>query len=124
MKTMNRCAVAALALNLAWEWIYAVRGLATGGDLHAWTSLVWGVLDVVIVVTYLRFGRAELPAFVTRAAFVVISMPCTWRPSTVVSSSSESSSESRSASSSGKVSCVPRAAADACLCPMPASALG
>lgn len=66
--------VAALALNLAWEWIYALRGLATGGDLHAWTSLVWGVLDVVIVVTYLRFGRAELPAFVTRAVFVVWSL--------------------------------------------------
>lgn len=60
---------AALALNLAWEWIYGIRGLT--GDISVQTAinLIWGLFDVLILVTFLRFGRRELPGFVGRAMF-------------------------------------------------------
>ena len=60
---------AALALNIAWETIYASRGLATA---DFWSSLrePWAVADLLIVYTYLRYGRRELPDFVSRRMFV------------------------------------------------------
>jgi hypothetical protein len=61
--------VGALALNFAWELIYGVRGLAEGVSPQAVVNVVWALADVVVVVTYLRFGRAELPRFVSRALF-------------------------------------------------------
>jgi hypothetical protein len=63
---------AALALNIAWESIYGTRGLATG-DLSAQTfvNVAWAVADIVIVYTFLRYGRRELPDFVSRPMFVV-----------------------------------------------------
>lgn len=60
---------AALALNLAWEAVYAVHALASGGGVQGWIILVWLAADTVVLGTYLRFGRAELPAFVTPALF-------------------------------------------------------
>lgn len=62
--------VAALALNLAWETIYGVQGLREGVSPQAVVNVVWALADVVIVVTFLRFGRAEFPRFVTRGLFV------------------------------------------------------
>ena len=61
--------MAALALNFAWECIYAVRGLLDGPSVQAVVNAVWAVADLVIVYTLLRFGRAELPRFVTRSMF-------------------------------------------------------
>ena len=63
--------VAALGLNLAWEWIYAVRTLGGGGSVaQGITDLVWGTADLVIVYTFFRYGRAEFPAFLKRWMFV------------------------------------------------------
>ncbi|WCD87016.1 hypothetical protein KPP03845_103384 [Streptomyces xanthophaeus] len=61
--------VAALALNFAWEATYAVHDLTTGPSAQGVVNVVWATADVVIVYTYLRFGRAELPEFVTRPLF-------------------------------------------------------
>ncbi|MEV7525102.1 hypothetical protein [Streptomyces sp. NPDC091371] len=61
--------VAALALNFAWESIYAVREFTIGISPQGVVNVVWAAADVVIVWTYLRFGRAELPRFVTRPMF-------------------------------------------------------
>ena len=61
--------VAALALNIAWESIYAVRSLSDGPDVQGVVNLVWFVADAVIVWTFLRYGRAELPAWITRPLF-------------------------------------------------------
>ncbi|WP_455771972.1 transmembrane-type terpene cyclase [Streptomyces lavendulae] len=61
--------VAALALNLAWETTYAVDELRTGVSAQGVVNVVWALADLVIVYTYLRFGRAELPGFVTRPLF-------------------------------------------------------
>ncbi|MFP3460846.1 hypothetical protein R5O87_08370 [Arthrobacter globiformis] len=61
---------AALALNFAWEAIYALRSVATGVSAQGVFNIVWGLADVLIVYTFLRFGRAELPSWVTRPLFL------------------------------------------------------
>jgi hypothetical protein len=61
---------AALALNIAWETIYSVWGLTTDPGLQAGINLVWAVADLAIVYTFVRYGRAELPSFVTTGLFV------------------------------------------------------
>jgi hypothetical protein len=62
--------VAALALNLAWESIYAVWGLTTEPGLQAYVNLVWLLADLVIVGTFVRYGRGEFPAAVPRSWFI------------------------------------------------------
>ena len=61
---------AALALNFAWEAIYASRSVATGISAQGIFNIVWGLADVLIVYTFLRFGRAELPPWITRPLFL------------------------------------------------------
>ncbi|MFC9354228.1 hypothetical protein [Arthrobacter sp. NPDC057013] len=61
---------AALALNFAWEAIYASRSVATGISAQGVFNIVWGLADILIVYTFLRFGRAELPSWVTRPLFL------------------------------------------------------
>ncbi|MCX5376637.1 hypothetical protein [Streptomyces sp. NBC_00091] len=61
--------VAALALNFAWETTYAVTDFRTGVSPQGVVNVVWAAADAVILYTYLRFGRAELPGFVTRPLF-------------------------------------------------------
>jgi hypothetical protein len=60
--------IAALTLNIAWESIYAFHDLATAPGLQGYINVVWALADVVILYTFFRYGRAELPAFVTRPA--------------------------------------------------------
>jgi hypothetical protein len=63
---------AALALNIAWESIYATRGLAAGNlSAQTFVNVAWAFADVVIVYTFLRYGRRELPDFVSRPMFAV-----------------------------------------------------
>ena len=62
--------VAALGLNFAWETIYGVHGLTETVSAQSVINLVWAGADAVIVFTFLRFGRAELPKFVTRPLFI------------------------------------------------------
>ncbi|MFF3653303.1 hypothetical protein ACFYXV_32290 [Streptomyces sp. NPDC002181] len=65
----------ALALNFAWEATYSVQGFSGSADTaQAVINAVWTVADVVIVYTYLRHGRAELPGFVTPRLFAVWSV--------------------------------------------------
>jgi hypothetical protein len=61
---------AALALNFAWEAIYATRSVATGITVQGVFNIAWGLADVVIVYTFLKFGRSELQAWVTRRLFI------------------------------------------------------
>jgi hypothetical protein len=62
--------IAALGLNIAWEWIYAIHDLANAPGPQAYVNLVWALADVVILYTFFRYGRAELPKFIGRWAFV------------------------------------------------------
>jgi len=66
--------VAALALNVAWESTYAVHDLMTSVSIQAFVNLTWALADLAIVFTFLKFGRAELPSFVTRTMFAVWSI--------------------------------------------------
>jgi hypothetical protein len=61
--------IAALGLNFAWEWIYTIHDLTTAPELQAYVNLTWALADVVILYTFFRFGRKELPAFVSRSMF-------------------------------------------------------
>lgn len=61
---------AALALNIAWEAINAVHSLSSGISVQGVINLAWALADVVIVYTFLKFGRRELPGFVTRRLFI------------------------------------------------------
>ncbi|MGW5402078.1 transmembrane-type terpene cyclase [Streptomyces sp. NPDC003952] len=64
--------VGVLALNFAWEAIYAVVGFSGAADTtQVVINALWAVADVVIIYTYLRWGRAELPGFVTQPLFLV-----------------------------------------------------
>lgn len=66
--------VAALTLNIAWEWLYALVGLSEGGGVQTAVNVVWGLADVLILVTFLRFGYAEFSPQLGRAAFWTGSM--------------------------------------------------
>ena len=61
--------IAALSLNVAGEWIYSIHDLMNAPGPQAYINLVWAFADVVILYTFFRWGRAELPTFVTRAPF-------------------------------------------------------
>jgi hypothetical protein len=50
---------------------------------QAYVNLVWAVADVVILYTFFRYGRAELPAFVTRPAFIAWGMCSVFDPTYV-----------------------------------------
>jgi hypothetical protein len=62
--------VAALGLNIAWETIYGIHGLTETISAQSIINLAWAAADVVIVFTFFRFGRSELPKFVTRPLFI------------------------------------------------------
>ncbi|MCU1583474.1 MAG: hypothetical protein JWM49_30 [Microbacteriaceae bacterium] len=62
--------VAALGLNIAWESTYAIHGLTTGISAQGVINVVWALADLVIVYTFFRFGRSELPKFVSKPMFV------------------------------------------------------
>ena len=62
--------VAALALNIAWESIYTTNGLITDRSVQTYINLAWCLADVVIVYTFFRYGRRELPRFVGRWMFI------------------------------------------------------
>jgi hypothetical protein len=61
---------AALGLNFAWEAIYASRSAVTGMSVQGVINIAWALADVLILYTFFRFGRSELPAWVTRKLFV------------------------------------------------------
>ncbi|QCP00343.1 hypothetical protein FCN77_24855 [Arthrobacter sp. 24S4-2] len=61
---------AALGLNFAWESIYATRSAVTALSVQGVINIVWALADVVILYTFFRFGRSELPAWVTRKLFL------------------------------------------------------
>jgi hypothetical protein len=51
----------ALALNFSWECVFTAHALQEALGLQTVVNIVWTVLDAVILVTFLRFGRTEQP---------------------------------------------------------------
>ena len=61
----------ALALNLAWELIHAIRGFYAGPDLQTIINCVWYLFDVGILWTYLKFGAKYFPPNIPQRWFGV-----------------------------------------------------
>jgi hypothetical protein len=62
--------IAALGLNVAWEWTYAIHDLMYDPQVQAYVNVAWALADAVILYTFFRFGRREFPSFVSRLLFV------------------------------------------------------
>ena len=62
----------ALALNIAWEGIYAYTDLFIRCDVgaQAIANTAWFLLDIFIVVTYFKFGREEAEGEMGKRLFV------------------------------------------------------
>lgn len=50
----------ALGLNICWEVIYALNGIRDP-SVQSLANAIWGCCDVIIVVTYFRYGREKFP---------------------------------------------------------------
>jgi hypothetical protein len=61
-----------LALNLSWECVYAADGLRRPMELQTVVDIVWAMLDALILVTFLRYGRAEQPRPLTDAVALMV----------------------------------------------------
>ncbi|QFR22752.1 transmembrane-type terpene cyclase [Schleiferilactobacillus harbinensis] len=63
----------ALTLNLAWELTYGIDALISGPlSLQGIVNNVWAVLDVVILVTLLRYGNQYLKVKTQRLFFIQV----------------------------------------------------
>lgn len=61
---------AALALNFAWEVLYGSRSAVTGLSAQGFFNIAWALADAVVLYTFFKFGRSELPTWVTRRLFI------------------------------------------------------
>ena len=61
----------ALALNFAWEAIHSFLGLKNNlFNLETLIILVWFLLDLIIVYTYLRYGKQYFPKHTSKEYFI------------------------------------------------------
>ena len=62
----------ALALNIAWEGIYAYTDLFIRCDIgaQAIANAAWFLLDIFIVVTFIKFGRDEMEGELVKKLFI------------------------------------------------------
>lgn len=62
----------ALALNIAWEGIYAYTDLFIRGDIgaQAIANTAWFLLDIFIVVIWIKFGREEMEGELGKKFFI------------------------------------------------------
>jgi len=61
----------ALALNIAWESLHSYIGLKNNlFSIQTWITLIWLLLDIVIVYTYLRYGRKHFPKHTSKKYFI------------------------------------------------------
>ncbi|WP_207760098.1 transmembrane-type terpene cyclase [Bifidobacterium scaligerum] len=67
----------ALGLNICWEALYTFDGFVSNpSDIQTWVNAIWACLDIAIVVTWVRYGRALLPTPARRhfAAFTTLAL--------------------------------------------------
>ena len=61
----------ALALNIAWEFLYTVLGFRTSPtDVQTIINAIWFLFDVGILYTYLKFGRQYFPSSLPQGWFL------------------------------------------------------
>lgn len=67
----------ALGLNICWEVLYACDGFVFDpANVQTWVNAVWACLDLVIIATWIRYGRELLPPQARRhfGAFTVLAL--------------------------------------------------
>ena len=63
--------VFALALNISWEGLYSYIDLkSNSANVQTWINLAWFILDIVIVYTYLKFGKKEFSKYANEKYFI------------------------------------------------------
>ena len=61
----------ALALNIAWEFLYTFLGFQhTTISLQTWVNLVWSLFDIAIVICYFKFGKEEFKKYANEKYFI------------------------------------------------------
>ncbi len=60
----------ALALNIAWEGIACYVGKTNYPGIQGVINLVWFILDIVILVTYFKFGKEEFSSYADSRFFI------------------------------------------------------
>ena len=61
----------ALALNFAWEVLHSYIGLKSNlSSIQTWITLIWLFLDIIIVYTYLKYGRKHFPKYTSKKFFL------------------------------------------------------
>lgn len=75
----------ALALNVTWEVMYGAHDLASKISVQSIVDVVWALLDIVICVTFVLYGRRYWPTFLPKAWFywwavlmLVTAFGCQW----------------------------------------------
>lgn len=62
----------ALSLNIGWEFVYSLLGYVQGPPtLQTYINTVWFCFDVVILITYFRFGVRFFPTHLKKYSFYV-----------------------------------------------------
>jgi hypothetical protein len=61
----------ALALNFSWEAIHSYLGIKSNlFAAETWIILIWFLLDIIIVYTYLRYGKQYFPKHTSKKYFM------------------------------------------------------
>jgi hypothetical protein len=61
----------ALALNFTWEGIYSYIGLTTNfSSIETWIITIWFLLDILVVCTYLLYGKKYFPKYTSKEYFM------------------------------------------------------
>jgi hypothetical protein len=61
----------ALALNISWECVHAYLYLSTNpGSIQGWINLLWFLFDIVIVITYIKYGKSDFSRFCDPKYFI------------------------------------------------------
>lgn len=63
----------ALAFNISWEFIFAFL-IGSGSQLQKVVNMVWFVFDLLIIYTYLKYGRKYFPKTISGEWFLPWSM--------------------------------------------------
>jgi hypothetical protein len=61
----------ALALNIAWEFLYTFLGFQHSTiSLQTWVNLVWSLFDIAIVFCYFKYGKEEFKKYADAKYFI------------------------------------------------------
>lgn len=62
----------ALAFNISWEFIFSFMLVSDASGLQGIINKVWFAFDVVILITYIKYGKKEWPQQLSKDFFILI----------------------------------------------------